>query len=173
MKENKAIFFDRDGVLNRPIKRKNKPYSPLSLKKFIFLPNVKKTIDILSRKYLIIVITNQPEVFRSKLSLKTLDKINIKIKKTLKVDDIFMCTHDDSEKCKCRKPKIGMLIKAKKKWNINLEKSYVVGDRWKDIEAGNKARCKTVFLDRDYDEQKPINYDYKIKTIYSLIKIVI
>ena len=172
MKKNKAIFLDRDGVLNRAIVKNNKPYSPLSIKDFKFLPNVRKTIKFLSPKYIIIVVSNQPEVERGNLSLHVLEMMNNKIYKKLNVHDILNCIHDDNAKCNCRKPKIGMLIKAKNKWNIDFKSSYLVGDRWKDIEAGQKAKCKTIYLDRNYDEKRPTNFDFKIKTINDMLKII-
>lgn len=171
--KRRAIFFDRDGVINRPIIKRGRPYSPNSLKKFILLPNVKKTIEKLNKKFLIIIISNQPEVARGNLTLSTLKKINTKIKNKLKIHDIYYCTHDDLDKCKCRKPKIGMLIKAKKKWKINFRKSFLVGDRWNDMLAGKRAKCKTIYLDRNYNEIKPKFFDYKIKNISKLLDIVL
>jgi D-glycero-D-manno-heptose 1,7-bisphosphate phosphatase len=98
--------------------------------------------------------------------------MNKKIFSTLSVDDIFFCPHSNLDYCSCRKPKIGMFLKAKKKWGINFKKSYVVGDRWKDISAGLKIGCKTIFIDKKYNERTPYIFDFKIKSLYGILKIL-
>jgi D-glycero-D-manno-heptose 1,7-bisphosphate phosphatase len=169
----KAIFLDRDGVINKVKVINGKPYAPNHFNEIILFSNLKKILNILrSLDYLIIVITNQPDVKRKKTSLATVRKINKFIKKSLPVDDIFVCFHDNDDKCKCRKPKPGNILLAAKLYNINLKNSYMIGDTWKDISAGRKAGCKTIFLDHGYNIKKPKNYNFIIKSMKELIKII-
>ena len=171
MKKNKAFFFDRDGILNKSIIKNHKPYSPrfpseLKLN-YKFLPFIK---DLKKKKFVIIVVTNQPDIKRGKLTKYSLKIINSIIKKYFLVDEIYTCLHDKTDNCNCRKPKPGMLKKAVKKWNIDLKKSFLLGDRNKDIEAGNSAGCTTIFIDYDYNELKPKNYNYRFNSISKMIK---
>ncbi len=169
----KCIFVDRDGVINRSRIIRGKPYAPIQFSEFIFLPKVIKAINILKeKKYLIIVISNQPDVSKGKLKFNELNKMNEKIYKNLDVDDIFICTHSREENCNCRKPRIGLFKKAIKKYSIDTSLSYMIGDRRMDIEAGNKANVKTIFIDRNYGEEKPINFDYKCKSLYNSLKFI-
>jgi len=171
LKKNKAFFFDRDGILNKPIVKNFKPYSPRHLKElylnFELIEFIKK---LKQKKFKIIVVTNQPDIKYGKLSMYTLKNINSIIKKTFFIDDIFVCNHGKNDNCECRKPKPGMLKKASKKWKIDLKKSYLIGDRWKDIVSGETMGCTTIFMDYNYNEHKPKSYNYKYKTISSMIK---
>ena len=92
--------------------------------------------------------------------------------KKLPLDNIYTCFHDDSDYCDCRKPKPGAILKASKKYNIDLSQSFMIGDRWKDIEAGKKAGCKTIFINYNYSEKKPNNYDYKVSSLYEASQII-
>lgn len=170
MKKNKAFFFDRDGILNKSIIKKNKPYSPTNLKELILNFELVEFIKKLKKKnFKIIIITNQPDIKHGKLSRYNLRIINSIIIKKFFIDDIFICAHGKNENCECKKPKPGLLKQASKKWNIDLKKSFFIGDRWKDIKAGEIMGCKTIFIDYDYDEIKPILYNYKFKNIFLMI----
>ena len=171
MEKNKAFFFDRDGILNKSILKKNKTYSPRNLKELILNFELVEFIKKLKKKnFKIIVITNQPDIKSGKLNKYTLRIINLIIKKKFCIDDFFICIHGKNENCNCRKPKPGLIIKASKKWNINLKESFFVGDRWKDMQAGEIVGCNTIFIDYDYNESKPKSYSYKFKTISLMIK---
>lgn len=171
MEKNKAFFFDRDGILNKSILKKNKPYSPRNLRELILNFELVEFIKKLKKKnFKIIVITNQPDIKSGKLSKYTLRIINLIIKKKFYIDDFFICIHGRNENCHCRKPKPGLIIKASKKWNINLKESFFVGDRLKDMRAGEIVGCNTIFIDYDYDETKPKSFSYKFKTISLMIK---
>lgn len=144
---NRAIFLDRDGVINKVRIENGMACSPRILEDFEFLSGVQEAIEDFKKKgYLVIVATNQPEISRGLLKKEELDKMHQKIIEELKVDDIMVCLHDDHHNCDCRKPKSGLLFAAAKKWNIDLAESFMVGDRWKDIEAGKKAGCKTILI---------------------------
>lgn len=170
---NRAFFFDRDGIINRAIVRNGKPYSPKNLKELKLYKKVPETLKYLKNLgFKIIIVTNQPEISRKSLKKKDLFKINQKILKFTNADDMFVCGHDDQHNCSCRKPKPGMLIKAAKKWKINLEKSYIVGDRYKDIEAGNQAKCKSIYMFRNYKNDKVTKkYFIRINKIEEIKKI--
>ena len=171
MQKNKAFFFDRDGIINKSVIKDNKPFSPryprdlvLNYELFNFIKKLKE------KNYLIIIVTNQPDIKNGKLANYSLKVINSIIKKFFLIDDIYVCTHGKNDNCTCRKPKPGMLKKAAKKWNIEFEKSYMIGDRLKDIEAGASMNCRTIFIDYNYNEPKPKLYDYKFNSISKMIK---
>jgi D-glycero-D-manno-heptose 1,7-bisphosphate phosphatase len=153
--KRKAVFLDRDGVINRAVVRDGKPYPPDSLVEFDLLPGVVEAINSLNRAgWLIIVVTNQPDVRTGKQEKKVVEAMHAEIRKKTKVDDIFACFHVDEDRCLCRKPKPGMILDAAPKWSVNIEKSYMVGDRWRDIEAGKRAGCKSILVRSDYKEKK-------------------
>jgi D-glycero-D-manno-heptose 1,7-bisphosphate phosphatase len=170
----KAIFLDRDGVLNRALIKNGKPYPPFDLDNLEILDGVKDSIFALQKaNWLVIVVTNQPDVARNIISKENVEKINKHLKSTLQFNEIYTCYHDNEDFCDCRKPKPGMLVEASKKNNIILKNSYMVGDRWSDIEAGNKAGCKTIFIDYDYREKKPTNFNYRVKSFNEAANIIL
>lgn len=161
-----AIFFDRDGVLTVPKIIKNKTYAPRKLADFELYPETKKCVPSLRKAgYKIIVITNQPDIANNLITVSELNKMHLKLNNEILIDQIYTCMHNKFENCECRKPKAGMLIKAIKDYNINVNKSYLIGDRYSDIEAAKKIKCKSIFIDRNYDEIRPVD---QIKTVDSL-----
>lgn len=170
---DKAAFLDRDGVLNNIIIKDGLPYSPSKYEEFKILPGVKDSIIKLKKmKYLCIVVTNQPDVSRGKITKETVIKMNTYLNKELQLDDIFVCFHDDLDKCNCRKPKPGLIFKAAKKWNINLKKSYMIGDRWKDIDAGSLSGCKTIFLDNNYKEKVKSQPNFTCENLLKAVNLI-
>tara|TARA_B110001454_G_C12609668_1_gene388124 strand:+ start:204 stop:779 length:576 start_codon:yes stop_codon:yes gene_type:complete len=169
-RNRKAIFLDRDGTLNKAYIENGLPISPSSLNKFKIIKGVKKSINRLKKlNFLCILITNQPDVFRGKISKKTVVKMNSYIKKKIKLDDMFVCYHDNEHNCNCRKPKPGLLVKASKKWKIDLNKSFMIGDRWKDILAGKKVGCKTIFINNNYKNDKKVKADFTFKSLLKAV----
>ena len=169
-RNRKAIFLDRDGTLNKVYIENGLPISPSSLNKFKIIKGVKKSINRLKKlNFLCILITNQPDVFRGKISKKTVVKMNSYIKKKIKLDDMFVCYHDNEHNCSCRKPKPGLLVKASKKWKIDLNKSFMIGDRWKDILAGKKVGCKTIFINNNYKNDKKVKADFTFKSLLKAV----
>jgi D-glycero-D-manno-heptose 1,7-bisphosphate phosphatase len=165
-----AVFLDRDGTLNKAYIEDGLPISPSSLNKFKIIKGVKKSINRLKKlNFLCILITNQPDVFRGKISKKTVVKMNSYIKKKIKLDDMFVCYHDNEHNCSCRKPKPGLLVKASKKWKIDLNKSFMIGDRWKDILAGKKVGCKTIFINNNYKNDKKVKADFTFKSLLKAV----
>ena len=151
-----AVFLDRDGVINRAFVRDGKPYSPPTPEDLDVLPGVPEALrDLRSHGYKVLVVTNQPDVGRGKQSRESLEAMHQDLRARLSLDDILVCTHTDADDCDCRKPLPGMLLEAAKKHNIDLAASYMVGDRWKDIDAGYNAGCKTILVDYGYSERSP------------------
>lgn len=155
-----AVFLDRDGVLNRAFVRGGRPYPPARLEDLEILPGVAEACAAMRRAgLLLIVVTNQPDLSRGTQTLAAVDAMNALVRERLQVDDVRVCPHDDADGCACRKPAPGLLLSAARDWNIALPTSVMVGDRWRDIESGRRAGCKTVFLDRGYSERRPESPD--------------
>ena len=169
----KAVFLDRDGVLNEPIVIDGKPYPPNNLSELIIYPGASNNLKRLrALGYLLVVVTNQPDVARGKTSLETVNSINNAIKDKLPVDLILTCFHDDNDGCNCRKPKFGMFLNAAAQLSLNLNDCYMIGDRWKDIQAGENASCKTIFVDRRYTERRPAAPDYEVSDLREAVNII-
>jgi D-glycero-D-manno-heptose 1,7-bisphosphate phosphatase len=169
----KAIFLDRDGVINKAFIKDGLPKSPNSLSELKILPGVKESILRLKElDFICLVVTNQPDVPRGKINKNTVIEMNNCLKKEIELDDIFVCYHDDKDNCNCRKPKPGLLLQAIKKWNVDFKKSFIVGDRWRDIQAGKKVGCKTIFLDYKYKDIKPKNPDFVTDTLLNATYII-
>jgi D-glycero-D-manno-heptose 1,7-bisphosphate phosphatase len=152
----RAIFLDRDGVLNRAIVRNGKPYPPASLAELEILPGVPEALAMLKDAgFLLIGATNQPDVARGVQSQEVVESINAALMDALPLLEISVCYHDDSAPCECRKPRPGLLLYATQSYGIDRSASFMVGDRWRDIEAGRRAGCRTILLDYHYDEQEP------------------
>jgi len=111
--------------------------------------------------FLLVVVTNQPDVARGSQRRETVDAINAEVRRRLVLDDVRVCFHDDSDRCACRKPAPGMLLTAAAEWRIDLRESFMVGDRWRDIEAGRRAGCRTILVDRGYGEEVDLNPDHR------------
>lgn len=147
-----AIFLDRDGVIIRALSRDGKPYPPSSVEEVEFLPAVRDCFEMPKRQgFTLIVVTNQPDVARGVQRQDVVERINRLIAEALPIDDIFVCYYDDRDACECRKPKPGMLLQASAKHKLDL-KSYMIGHRWRNIEAGRSAGCRTVLIEYGYNE---------------------
>lgn len=151
--KNKAIFFDRDGVLNHLVERDGSFYSPQIFDDFHIIDDATEVVDSVHKMgYLAIVISNQPDISRGKLKQSELDKMTDKLFEKLNIDDIFYCTHDDDNDIDCRKPAPGLFITAQNKYNINFSVSFMIGDTWKDVEAAKNAGISMILLDRNYNQ---------------------
>ena len=148
--KSKAVFLDRDGVINE--KRDD---HVKNISEFKIFSGVGDAIKLLRDKgYLVIIITNQSAIGRKIISEKKLDEIHTELKNYLNqhdtyVDSIYYCPHTPEENCSCRKPKPGLLIKATNDFGINLEESYFIGDSESDLNAAKEARCKGILLKND------------------------
>jgi D-glycero-D-manno-heptose 1,7-bisphosphate phosphatase len=152
----RAVFLDRDGVLNEAIVREGKPYPPRNLSELVVIHGARAALEELKREdFVLIVVTNQPDVARGKASRAEVDMINAQLAAILPLDAIEVCGHDDNEQCACRKPKPGMILRARQKFDVDLASSFMVGDRWRDIEAGRRAGCRTILIGDGYGETFP------------------
>ena len=152
----RAVFLDRDGIINANLERDGHPVAPTSLEEFCILSGVEDAIRRLKDAgFLTIVVTNQPDVGTGKTDKEIIEEMHLRIRTQLSIDDIKVCYHIDSDDCVCRKPKPGMLFEAAQDWGIDLAASYLVGDRWRDVEAGRRAGCLTIFVDYGYVQDGP------------------
>lgn len=169
----RAVFLDRDGVINKAIVRDGKPYPPANVGELEILPGVREALlELKAAEFSLIVVSNQPDVARGKTSRATVEAINSALAAELPIDEFVMCYHDSGDGCLCRKPKPGMLIAAAAKWHIDLSASFMVGDRWRDVEAGQLAGCKTVFLDYGYAEKQPEYVDCRVGSLIEALPFI-
>ncbi|MEO8726947.1 MAG: HAD family hydrolase [Acidobacteriaceae bacterium] len=164
----KAVFLDRDGVLNRAYLREGKPHPPDSIDQLQVFDGVRESlVRLRAAGFMLIVVTNQPDVARGKQSRQTVNSFHQALRQTfrLPVDEFRVCYDDDADDCSCRKPKPGMLMDAAREHSLDLAESYMVGDRWRDIAAGKQAGCKTVFIDHCYSEDVPLSPDVQVKSL--------
>jgi D-glycero-D-manno-heptose 1,7-bisphosphate phosphatase len=152
----RAVFLDRDGVINKAIVRDGKPYPPSKLEELEIVPGAQTVLSKLKNLgFVLIVVTNQPDISRGTQSGEELDRIHQFLRECLPLDDVLVCSHDDSDECDCRKPKPGLLLRGAKEHAVELADSFLIGDRWRDIDAGHAAGCKTALIDYRYRERGP------------------
>jgi D-glycero-D-manno-heptose 1,7-bisphosphate phosphatase len=162
----RAVFLDRDGVLNRATVVDGIPHPPASVAELELLPGVEEACRRLHEAgLLLIVVTNQPDVARGTKTIDEVEALNRELATRLPLDEIRVCPHDDPDECGCRKPAPGMLLDAAREHGIELAKSVMVGDRWRDIEAGKRAGCKTVFVSAGYSERPPDAPDLTVRDL--------
>ena len=170
----RAIFLDRDGVLNKAIVRDGKPYPPNTLAEVEILPGVLESLlKLKAADYLLIVVTNQPDVARGKKTRQSVIKVHKLLGKELPLDEFYTCFHDDVDQCACRKPAPGLLFQAAEEYNIDLNRSYMIGDRWRDVEAGQRAGCKSIFIEYGYSEKQPDKMDYCVSSFPDAVSIIL
>jgi D-glycero-D-manno-heptose 1,7-bisphosphate phosphatase len=142
MEQKPGVFLDRDGVINKTFFKNGKSRPPRTLTEIEILPQVPEALEILRNlDFQIVIVTNQPDARRGTSTREQIAEINYSISKLTGISNIYTCFHDDEDKCSCRKPLPGLLTAAAKDLNIDLSKSYMVGDRLSDVEAGYSAGC--------------------------------
>jgi D-glycero-D-manno-heptose 1,7-bisphosphate phosphatase len=152
----RAVFLDRDGVLNHARIENGHPYPPRSPAETVLVDDAAPSLELLKRAgFLLFVVTNQPDVRRGTTSIAEVEEIHAFLAAALPVDRFFTCYHDDTDRCSCRKPAPGMLFEARALYGIDLASSYLIGDRWRDIDAGAAACCRTILIDYRYAERQP------------------
>jgi len=153
----RAVFLDRDGVLNRAIMRDGRPYAPATVGELEIVPGADQALGRLREAgFRLVVVTNQPDVSRGSQTVQGVEAINEAIRAVLPTDEFRVCYHDDADDCGCRKPAPGMLLEAAAASGLNLPESFLIGDRWRDIEAGRRAGCRTVLVGDGYNEPATI-----------------
>ncbi|MBI3493211.1 MAG: HAD family hydrolase [Acidobacteria bacterium] len=162
----RGVFVDRDGVINRALLKNGRAYAPTSLAELDLIDGVPETVRSLRQAgFLVIVVTNQPDVATGVQSRETVEAIHAHLRARIDVDDIKACFHVDGDQCACRKPKPGMLLQAAEEWDVNLKQSYMVGDTWRDIEAGRAAGCKTILVGSGYAEKPALDPDAVVESL--------
>ncbi len=152
----RAVFLDRDGVINRAMVRNGRPYPPDTLEALEILPGVPNALQKLrAAGFLNIVVTNQPDVATGKQRREVIDAMHEQLFRELPLDAVKVCYHVEADNCSCRKPKPGMLLQAAAEFEIDLGNSFVVGDRWRDVAAAQAAGCQALFIDFAYAEKMP------------------
>lgn len=155
-KKKRAVFLDRDGVLNSAILVDGLPRAPTKISQIHILDDAASSVQKLKLSdYIVVTITNQPDVARGVADINDMKFINDTISRSVGVDHSYICFHDDLDRCYCRKPNPGNIFKAAIDLNLDLDGSFMVGDRWRDIEAGYKAGCECFFINYLYRERKP------------------
>jgi D-glycero-D-manno-heptose 1,7-bisphosphate phosphatase len=168
-----AVFLDRDGVINRAIVRDGQPYPPASREELELMPGVEEALRRLkSAGYLLIVATNQPDVARGTLKRAEVEAIHDALAQALPIDAFQVCFHDDADQCACRKPLPGMLLDAAAQWDVDLARSYMVGDRWRDVAAAQAAGCEAIFFDQDYHERQPQPPFHRVRSLGEAVDII-
>jgi D-glycero-D-manno-heptose 1,7-bisphosphate phosphatase len=152
----RAVFLDRDGVLNEAVIRDGKPYPPATAAEVRIAADAAAALESLKSAGLpLIVVTNQPDVARGTQTAAAVEEIHRHLGGVLPVDEFLSCFHDDGDGCGCRKPKPGLILEGAARRGVDPRRSFLVGDRWRDIEAGQAAGCRTVWIDRGYRERGP------------------
>ena len=171
---NRAVFLDRDGVINQVILREGRPFSPCSLEELVFLPGVGEALEAFRRgDFKAIVVTNQPDVSKGLLRRETVEAMHERIRHLFPVDDIKVCYHTDPDDCGCRKPKPGLILEAAREWSIDLSQSFMIGDRWRDMGAGRAAGCKIVLVGDGYGESGAEMADVRVGSLLEASRIVL
>lgn len=172
-----AVFLDRDGVINRPLIREKRPYPPHSVSEFEILPGVEDACGVLKAVgYFLVVVTNQPDVGRGTLERDVVEEMHRLMVGRLPIDLVLTCFHGGEkygQPCGCRKPRPGMLHQAANQLAVSLSASYMVGDRWRDIDCGKRAGCRTIFIDRGYAEDLREAPDYVVSDLEEAARIIV
>ncbi len=152
----RAVFLDRDGVLNDVVVREGKPFPPERAEDLRIPDGTAAALERLKHEdFMLVAVTNQPDVARGRQRREVVEEMASRLRSELPLDEILTCFHDDRDQCDCRKPRPGLMFQAANKYGLNLTQSYLVGDRWRDIDAGAKAGCRTIWIDRGYSERSP------------------
>jgi D-glycero-D-manno-heptose 1,7-bisphosphate phosphatase len=170
----RAVFLDRDGVLNANLVRDNRPYAPRRLHEFRLLPGVEEAVQrIKAAGFLAIVITNQPDVADGITPRATVDAFHAELLRSMPLDDIKICFHNNADLCTCRKPLPGLIFEAAAERDIDLAASYLVGDRWRDIKAGQAAGCHSIFIEYGFKQDEAIAPDAVVKSLPEAVSYIL
>lgn len=169
----RAVFLDRDGVLNKVKLINGRPHPPSEVREVEILEGVKEAIALLkTENFILVVITNQPDVARGQTTQLRVDKINSFIGNSLGIENFYTCSHDDHDDCDCRKPAPGLIFRAASELDLDISKSYFVGDRWRDIAASQAAGCRAFFIDYSYTEQQPQMPFTRVSSLFEAVQFI-
>jgi D-glycero-D-manno-heptose 1,7-bisphosphate phosphatase len=177
MRPRRAIFLDRDGVINRAVVRNGRPYPPARVEDFELHEDVVAgCAQLKTANFLLVVITNQPDVGRGKQSRETVESMHLKMRSALPLDRIEICYHAGErygEPCDCRKPQPGLILRAAAELKIDLRASYVIGDRWRDVDCARAAGCRAIFIQRGYEESLREAPDFTVTNFSDAVNTVL
>lgn len=167
------MFLDRDGVLNELVRVEGEPVPPRTIDEFRLIDGVVDAVDQLrDAGFVLIVVTNQPDVARGLQTVANIDEMHERLRITLEPDEILVCFHDDVDECECRKPKPGMLTDAMQRHDIDSSRSFMVGDRWRDITAGRLAGCTTILVGPDWDSPFTDPPDLRARDLRQAVELI-
>jgi D-glycero-D-manno-heptose 1,7-bisphosphate phosphatase len=170
----RAVFLDRDGVINAAVVRDGKPYPPADVHALEILPGVAEALaELRGAGFTLVVVTNQPDVARGTTPRATVDAIHERLRATLGLDAIYACFHDNTDHCGCRKPRPGMLVDAARDLGLDLQASWMVGDRWRDVDAGIAAGCHTIWVNQHYAEPAPTQFDVEVGSLAEAARFIL
>jgi D-glycero-D-manno-heptose 1,7-bisphosphate phosphatase len=169
---NKALFLDRDGILNKVVMRDGQAGSPRSTGEFEIIIEAKDLVNrAKAREYLVIVVTNQPDVGRGIMNLADLEAMHRILRGTFPIDDIEVCTNGDDSDFR-RKPNPGMILELAERFRVDLINSFLLGDNEKDISAGKRAGVKTILLKKPYNKDIHGFADYDCSTYAEVMNLL-
>lgn len=169
----RAVFLDRDGVINRTELRDGALRPPRSVAELELLPGVEEALALLAGEgLLLVVVTNQPDVARGAARKDDVEAIHAHLMERLPLAAVFACYHDDGDGCACRKPRPGLLRAAASEHGIDLRQSFLVGDRWRDIEAGRAAGCETFLLSRPDSQPEGCAPDHEAEDLGAAARLI-
>jgi D-glycero-D-manno-heptose 1,7-bisphosphate phosphatase len=161
-----AVFLDRDGVINKTFLQDGVSHPPDHLDDFEFLPGVREAARRLAAAaWPLVVVTNQPDVARGVQTRERVEAMNLQLRNHLPVLDVLTCYHDSGDHCACRKPRPGMLLEAARRWQLDLGRSVMVGDRWSDVVAGQAAGCTAVLVVTPYSARERCQPDHCVNDL--------
>ncbi|HEY7156982.1 MAG TPA: HAD family hydrolase [Gemmataceae bacterium] len=161
-----AVFLDRDGVLNRVFLRDGATHPPACVEEFMLLPGAAEAVRRLhAAGFVLVVVTNQPDVARGAQTREGVEAIHEHLRVELPMLEVLACYHDDTDGCDCRKPKPGMLREAARRWAIDLRRSFLVGDRWSDVAAGQAVGCRALLVEMPYSGRERCRPDRCVRNL--------
>lgn len=174
----RAVFLDRDGVLNRPVVRDGRPLPPAQIDEFELYPDaVSACAQVKAAGFLLVVVTNQPDVGRGTQNREAVEAMHAKLRAAIpSLDAIEVCFHAGAaqgEPCDCRKPKPGMLRRAAAALQIELRESFLIGDRWRDVDCAHAAGCRAVFIDHGYREELKEKPEFTVSTLSAAVNAIL
>ena len=164
-----AVFLERDGILNLAATQNGRQVTPSTADEFKVNPEALDTLEELQAQgFLLIATTNQPRISRGTLSRRELDIMHMILRRNLPIDDLFLCPHDEADRCPCRKPKPGLITEAAFKYHIDLDRSFVISDKWQDAEAARFAGCTSILIDSPWIGK--VHHDFVVPDLAAAVQ---
>lgn len=174
-----AVFLDRDGTLNRQVIRDGRPYPPATLEEFVLFPDAAEACaQLAGAGYALVVATNQPDVGRGTQSQSVVEAMHARLLSWVpQIERVEVCYAPGLDRSAPpdprRKPEPGMLLDAAAALGLDLGKSWMVGDRWRDIDCGRRAGVRTVFIDFGYAEELRAPPDFTVKSLAEAAEVIL